>query len=383
MEPFKNFISPDLVTCIADHLEVHLSTFNRVLFEETILKELDGLELKARAQLIADHLHVVLPEDHKTRHKIIREMLHPADDFEGGKQSDADGICGWGMMPLGLVIGQHGLAAFDESLLLLKEMTIRFTSEFDVRYFLLADQERALAIMQGWINDPNRHVRRLVSEGTRPRLPWAMQLPGLLANPSPTLPLLEALRDDDEEYVRRSVANHLNDIAKDHQDLVANLAKQWMKNADKNREKLVRHACRSLIKQGHTTALEAFGLNPPEIKLRKIGIENRNVIFGNSLNFSVELISTSEKQQDLIIDYVMHFLKANNKRSAKVFKWKKLTLKAGESLSIEKAHPIRAITTRRYYPGTQALSLRINGKDFGMEEFNLAMTDNEQQSWKK
>ncbi len=213
------------MACIAGHLEVHLATFDRTLFEESILKELDRLELKARAQLIADHIHVVLPEDHRIRYKIILAMFHPIDDINVEQQSNADGICGWGMMPLGLVVGQHGVDSFEASLLLLKEMTRRFSSEFDVRYFLLADQERALNIMQGWVNDTSRHVRRLVSEGTRPRLPWAMQLPKLMADPSPTLPLLEALQDDREEYVRRSVANHLNDIAKDHPDLVANQAK--------------------------------------------------------------------------------------------------------------------------------------------------------------
>ncbi len=374
MEPFKNFISPHLVTCIAGHLERQLSTFDRTLFEQSILNDLDGLELKARAQLIADHLHAVLPEDYKVRYKIILDMLHPADDINGGQQSDAEGICGWGMMPLGLVVGQHGLVAFEASLLLLKEMTIRFTSEFDVRYFLLADQQRALDIMQGWIKDPNEHVRRLVSEGTRPRLPWAMQLPSLRADPSPVLSLLEALRDDKEEYVRRSVANHLNDIAKDHPDLVANIAKQWMENADANRSRLVRHACRSLIKQGHTGALEAFGLNPPELQLRKFSIENKQVIFGNGLNFCANIISTSKKPQNLIIDYVVYFLKANNQQSAKVFKWKKLTLDVGESVSMKKVHPIRPITTRRYYEGTQALALRINGKDFGFVEFELIMT---------
>jgi 3-methyladenine DNA glycosylase AlkC len=375
MEPFKNFISPGLVTCIAGHLETHLPVFDRASFEGAILKELDGLELKARGQLIADHLHVVLPEDHRVRHKIILAMLHPVDDINGEQNSDAEGICGWGMMPLGLVVGQHSLASFEEALLLLKEMTKRFSSEFDVRYFLLEDQQRALDIMQGWINDSNRHVRRLVSEGTRPRLPWAMQLPGLKADPSPTLPLLKALRDDKEEYVRRSVANHLNDIAKDHPDLVANIAKEWMKNADKNRTRLVRHACRSLIKQGHTGALEAFGLLPPEIKLNNFSIETKNVTFGNDLIFSADLISTGGKPQKLIIDYVVYFLKANNKQSAKVFKWKSITLDAGETLSMKKVHPIRPITTRRYYGGIQGLSLRINGKDFGFVEFDLIMID--------
>ena len=375
MEPFKNFISSELVTCIAGHLKKHLPSFDRASFEESILAELDGLELKARAQLIADHLHRVLPKKTEVRHEIILAMLHPAEGINDGQQSDSNGICGWGMMPLGLVVGQHGIDSFEASLQLLKEMTRRFTSEYDVRYFLLEDQKRALDIMQDWVDDPDYHVRRLLSEGTRPRLPWAMQLPELIADPSPCLPLLEALRDDEEEYVRRSVANHLNDVSKDHPDLVAKLAKTWIKDADSKRTKLLRHACRSLIKQGHTSALEAFGINPPDINLRKIGIETEKVVFGSDLVFSAELISTSKKPQNLILDYVLHFLKANDKRSAKVFKWKTFTLGAGEKISIKKNHAIRPITTRRYYAGTQALSLRINGEDFGLVEFDLMMID--------
>jgi len=223
MEPFKNNISSELVSCFADHLEKHLASFNRNQFESAIVDELDRLELKERAQLIADQLHSVLPTDHKTRHRILLDMLHPLEDADNGMQSDGQGIRGWGMMPLCAVVGQHGLETFDESMDVLKQMTSRFSSELDVRYFLLADQERALEIMTGWIDDPNRHVRRLVSEGTRPRLPWAMQLPRLISDPSPVLPLLEKLRDDKEEYVRRSVANHLNDISKDHPDLVGDL----------------------------------------------------------------------------------------------------------------------------------------------------------------
>ena len=133
MEPFKNFISPDLVACIAGHLQTHLPSLDRELFEGSILSELGSLELKARAQLIADHLHSVLPKEPEERNKIILAMLHPADVINDGQQSDRDGICGWGMMPLGLVVGQHGIDAFEASLHLLKEMTRRFTSEFDVR----------------------------------------------------------------------------------------------------------------------------------------------------------------------------------------------------------------------------------------------------------
>ena len=371
MEPFKNNLSPQLVNCIAGHLEKHVSNFERTTFENAILQDLESLELKERAQLIATHIHHILPCEHQSRFNIIRAILRPIDKDQIGVQSDERGISGWGMFPLGMVVGQHSLAAFDEALDLLKDMTTRFSSEFDVRYFILADQPRALNIMKGWVKDTNHHVRRLVSEGSRPRLPWAMHLPQLIADPSPTLPLLEALRDDEEEYVRRSVANHLNDIAKDHPDLVAELAGEWMKGASVQRKKLLRHACRTLIKQGHPIALNAFGFEPPLIDLTQLSIKTKVVMLGGDLVFTVGLHSTCAMPQPLIIDYILHFKKANGKQAGKVFKWKVITLSAYAAMTLEKKHSLNIITTRRYYTGQQSLSLRINGQDFGAEEFML------------
>jgi 3-methyladenine DNA glycosylase AlkC len=371
MEPLKNNISQELAFCLANHLERHLDGFDRHSFEAAILKDLPGLELKQRAQLIADQLHRVMPSDLAARYRIIRAMLHPDEDVRMDLQSSAQGIRGWGMLPLGMVVGQHGLADFNGSLGLLKEMTTRFSSEFDVRHYLIADQERGLHIMGSWVMDPSHHVRRLVSEGTRPRLPWAMRLPSLIANPRPILPLLGALRDDPAEYVRLSVSNNLNDIAKDHPDLVASIAQDWMKGADGQRQRLLRHACRTLIKQGHPATLDVFGLRPPQVEIIQLSIEADVVLFGGALIFAVELRSTSESAQSLVIDYVLHFAKGNGGRVGKVFKWKNLTLPAGQILALHRSHPIRPISTRRYYEGRQALSLRVNGQDMGLVEFVL------------
>ena len=374
MEPFKNNLSPQLVKCIAKHLEKHLKPFDRAGFEKAILQTLDTLELKERSQLIATTMHQVLPNDHSARFAIIRALLRPYDSDDIGMESDTKGIRGWGMFPLGMVVGQNSVEVFEEAMLLLKDMTSLFSSELDIRYFILADQDRALAMMQGWVKEDNYHVRRLVSEGTRPRLPWAMQLPQLMADPSPTLPLLEALRDDKEEYVRRSVANHLNDIAKDHPDLVAKLAVKWMKGAAPSRQRLLKHACRTLIKQGHPVALKAFGFGPPRIKLATLSTEQTTVQLGDSLLFAADIASTHPSAQTLVVDYLLHFKKANGTQVGKVFKWKTLTLAAGETVRLEKNHSIRAITTRKYYDGTQGLSLRVNGEDFGYVEFELVVS---------
>ncbi|MHA1567142.1 MAG: DNA alkylation repair protein [Alphaproteobacteria bacterium] len=376
MEPFKTLFSAQLVVCLADHLQRLVQGFDLPVFEGAILAELEGLELKARAQLIADHVHLALPADHGARAGILEAMLHPDELNRADCPSDGDGICGWGILPLTMMVGQHGIDDFERSMGLLKAMTKRSSSEFGIRYFLLADQGRALKIIGGWVMDPNRHVRRLVSEGTRPRLPWAMQLPQLMDDPSPMLPILKSLRDDEEEYVRRSVANHLNDIAKDHPDLVGDLAKDWMSGADKKRQKLVRHACRTLIKQGHRGALEAFGLGDPDVVLESFEIETPRVEFGGALCFEADLVSSSAKAQALVIDYVVHFRKANGKLVGKVFKGTKITLKPGERHSLRRSHAIRPITTRRYYAGQHALSLRINGHDFGHESFELIIRSN-------
>lgn len=371
MEPFKNNFSEQLVCCIADQLNKHLKSFSRDDFLAAILPLLESLELKERSQLIADTIHKVLPSNFKKRNAILIAMLHPIESSDSSLHSNDAGIRGWGMLPLCAVVGQHGTDDFDASLEVLKEMTKRFSSEFDIRHFLLADQERALAILSHWVSDSCQHVRRLVSEGTRPRLPWAMQLPQLIADPTPILPLLDALKDDEEEYVRRSVANNLNDISKDHPDLVAQIAKKWMQANNKRRVKLLRHACRTLIKQGHPQALEVFGFATPKITLKAITIENPELLFGSSLKFSACIVSTAKKPQELIIDYLVHHKKNSGKLSPKVFKWKTITLDASKDITIDRAHSIREITTRRYYEGTHALSLRINGQDFGYEEFQL------------
>ncbi len=383
MEAFKDKLSMQQVRTIALHLSKQLNTssFNQEAFCITIEAKLDSLELKQRAQFIADEIHKVLPAELELRYQMIRGMLHtrPHANLKVSQESDENGLCGWVMMPLGMVVAQHGLDDFDLSLNLLKDMTAYFSSEFDIRPFIIADQNKALAIISSWVNDEDYHVRRLVSEGTRTRLPWAMQLPTLIKDPSPVIPLLTALRDDEEEYVRRSVANHLNDIAKDHPDLIANIAKDWLKGENtptskeinNNRLRLVKHACRTLIKQGHADTLAAFGIEPANVTLESLTPLNKEVKIGGSLNFELILRSNSEKEQTLVIDYLIHHKKANGTLAAKVFKWKTLNLSPEQTLRIEKNHSFKIITTRKYYSGSHAVSVRINGADYGFCQFEL------------
>ncbi|MFN0193353.1 MAG: DNA alkylation repair protein [Aestuariivirga sp.] len=363
MEPFKNFFSPELVRGVAMHLQRHMRGFDGDGFVASIIPLFPDLELKQRAQLIADRLHDVLPSEPGKRAAVISSVLHPDELDHADKHVDDQGVCGWAILPFTMVVGQHGVSDFDRSLDLMREMTKRFSSEFGIRYFLLADQSRTLRAISKWTTDPNRHVRRLVSEGTRPRLPWAMQLPSLMRDPSPAIPLLEALRDDTELYVRRSVANHLNDISKDHPEILTSIAKNWHINANAERKALLRHACRSLIKRGNSGALAVFGQTKPKLELDKLKISARTLAMGDTLEFCMPLRSTAAKTQRLTIDYVLHLLKANGRTAPRVFKGGNMKLKAGESKLFRRSHTFREVTTRRHYGGEHALSLRINGVD--------------------
>ncbi|WP_434361540.1 DNA alkylation repair protein [Parasalinivibrio latis] len=367
MELLKNKISPQFVDEIANSLIGNIEDFDKDAFCKRVCNKLESLELKDRLLLITEELYQIFPSDIDTRNATLKDVICQLDS-EGNPL-----LWGWKVLPFNGVIGQHGTLRFEESLNMLKGTTERFSSEFDVRYYLLYDLEKALAIMESWVTDPNHHVRRLVSEGTRPRLPWAMQLPALIKDPSPILPLLEKLRDDESEYVRRSVANNLNDISKDHPDLVAAIADQWIQGADKNRKRLVKHACRTLIKNGHSGAMSVFGFQLPELDIFRLSVETPRVQFGNNVVFSAILGSEAKNSQLLVIDYVMHFVKNNGKQSAKVFKWKTVTLKSGETIEISRSHAIKPITTRKYYPGSQGISLRINGQDYGNTAFELVM----------
>ena len=371
MEPFKTFLSFAVAERIAAQLQQHLSAAGATQFLAPLADTLDALEMKARAQAMATSLAQVLPSDPADRATVLEAMLHP--DCTGPGESDAQGLRGWAVWPLTMVVATHGQDDFDRSMALLRAMTMRFTSEFDVRAFLIADQPRTLATLSSWLDDPNEHVRRWISEGTRPRLPWGERLTALVADPVPMLPLLERLRDDPSDYVRRSVANHLNDIAKDHPELVITLCRDWMNGADRNRKGLIKHGLRSLVKAGNPAALAILGLNPPQLEADAPLVTPASVRLGESLQVACTLRSTSDTAQDLVIDLVLWFRKADGRLRPKVFKGTRCNLAAGETLVFRREMRLRAVTTRQHYAGQQAIALRINGQDTPQTEFDLQL----------
>jgi 3-methyladenine DNA glycosylase AlkC len=371
MEPLKNLFSPDLVAWTGFHLQRIAPDISAPPFVETVTARLPSLELKERAQLIADALHVLLPKDPARRFPILRAMLHPDEGEDADRTSNEDGLRGWAIMPLTLLVGQHGLGEFDAAMALMRDMTKRFTSEFGIRYCLKHDLPRGLAIMEDWVDDPNPHVRRLVSEGSRPRLPWAMQLPALMADPTPMLPLLARLRDDPSDYVRRSVANHLNDISKDHPGLTVDLGRDWAKDAPPERLSLLKHGLRTLIKKGDPGALEIFGRNAPAVSASLLRLSASGVVMPGVLVFEAEIASLADQPQMLTVDYVIRFRKARGASAPKVFKGGSMTLAPGECRLFRRSHAFRPITTRRYYAGEHSIFLRINGVDQDPALFDL------------
>ena len=365
-EPFKNMFRPETVAQLSALLAHHDAAFDHARFEALACAPLPSLELKARVAHIAAVLREVLPDDYEAALERIIGALPP-------RRSDAQEIAkGFILWPFCHFIERYGLAHPERSLEAMRELTMRFTSEFAVRPYLLEHTAYTLERLRGWLDDDSLHVRRWISEGTRPRLPWGQRLAPFIADPSPVIALLEDLKDDPEEYVRRSVANNLNDISKDHPDLVASLAAEWLEGSPSTaRRRLVRHALRSLLKQGHVDALRALGFNAPKIDVDVFELSGAPVVFGDAISIALTVSSTSKKPQPLMIDYAVLHKKSNGSLSPKVFKWTTRTLAPGETLCLNRDHRFKPITTRRYYPGEHGVEVLINGRAVKKKLFML------------
>jgi len=363
-EPLKNLLHEALIADIADRIAANAPFYDGSRFVALATDGLGALELMERSALIRDALFATLPDDFTDAAAILRASL-PAD----GKP----GLSGWMLLPVNQFIAAHGPDHFDLGLDLLKALTPHFTAEFGIRQFIHRDQQRALATISTWVDDPDYHVRRLASEGTRPRLPWAIRLPQLVKDPAPILPILTALMDDPEDYVRRSVANSLNDIAKDHPDLVAAFIADHIVGASAERRRLLKHASRTLLKKGHARALANFGFGAAASLACELRLLNGEVMFGEGLDFEIRVTNAGETAHSLMIDYAIHHVKADGSLSPKVFKCKTVTLAPGQSHANERRHAMRPITTRRYYPGEHRIAILINGAESASESFVLRM----------
>lgn len=342
--------------------------FDQAGFVATALTGYTDLELMARARHIATALGDFLPNDPATAIGILQRSLPSTEELT----NDA-GISAFILMPYGIFVARHGLEHFEPSMQLQYEITKLFTSEFSIRAFIEHDQQRTLERLRIWTDDPNEHVRRLVSEGTRPRLPWAARLPRFQHDPTPVLDLLERLKDDPSTYVRRSVANNLNDISKDNPEATIAVCRRWAaESASKERRALVRHALRTLIKAGDAHALALLGFQPTTaIEVSEFTIEPTTPRIGESVQLSITLVNSSDVSIYTLLDVGIYFVKANESTSRKVFKVGEREILPGSSATFKKSISVRQHTTRTHYPGTHRVVALVNGSDHEVGAFEL------------
>lgn len=358
----KDGLSAAAVERIAESLAKTLPGFPKQRFSDDALFGLQMLELKDRVLHIIAVLHAYLPDNFSETAGIL---LRLKSNWIPGDPSD--NLAGFAAWPIIDYVGEYGLDAPETALDVLKNLTALFSAEFAIRPFFTQHTAFTLETAEIWCADPDEHVRRLVSEGSRPRLPWGQQLPQFIADPSPIFNLLEKLKDDPSEYVRRSVANNLNDISKDHPDAVIACCRRWKKNPW-----IVRHATRTLVKSGHPDVFGLLGFTEsPAFKPVSLVVSPKQIRLGESVEFSFQLQSACKKPQSVVIDYAVHHMKANGKTSPKVFKLQTLNIAPGATVEIKKRHSIKPITTRKYYSGEHAIEILINGKTFGRANFTL------------
>jgi 3-methyladenine DNA glycosylase AlkC len=363
----RDVFNPTVVNQLAQSIARTWPAFDQHGFSDAINSRLAQLGFRARNYLIRDMLWEYLPKDFPKAVQILVSSLGPEMPH-----CELTGFDSFIVMSQNDFVAKYGLDDFELSMQALYEMTKRFTAEGAIRAFIQKYPDQTLRGLAEWVEDENCHVRRLVSEGTRPRLPLAPRLPQFIKDPRPVLRLLNKLKADPELMVRRSVANNLNDIAKDNPDLVVKTLQAWQKTNNRGTQWIVSHASRTLVKQGHEDALVLLGYTPKlDIQVERLQVPKHTIRMGENLTFEFEIHSKNNKQQDLMIDYVIYHMKANGKLSPKVFKLAKKKLKSGETLRLSKKHPFRQISTRKYYSGEHRLEIQINGKIYAQAEFKL------------
>lgn len=324
------------------------------------LPGLEALSLLQRLRRVTESLQATLPSNYPKALGILRKLAPRIDT-------------GFVTLFLPDYVGLYGHDHFDDSMEALKFFTPFGSSEFGVRPFLKADLHRSLKVMERWAEDDDEQVRRLASEGCRPRLPWSFRLEALIADPEPTARILESLKADPSLYVRKSVANHLNDITKDHPGCVLERIAGWdLGNA--RAAWIAKRALRSLIKAGDRGALSLLGAGrAAEVRMEEFMIAPKRVHLGEAISIGIRLASLGRQPQKLIVDYKVHYVKKSGTASAKVFKWKELRIEPGQVIELMKRQTIRDFSTRKHHAGEHRVEVMINGAVFGHGSFRLSL----------
>lgn len=369
-EPLIAQYGPDVPQAIARMVAAVHPQFSVDAFVRDVLTGYDALGLMPRGKHIAHALKRHLPKDYGE----ALDILLASASQPHGRSPDLS-LASFLYLPHTMFVAEFGRGHFELSMQAQHALTQRFTAEFSIRPFLQHHTEATLERLMEWTQDPSEHVRRLVSEGTRPRLPWASRLPAFQRDPAPVLALLEKLKDDPALYVRRSVANNLNDIGKDHPALLTDTANAWLRDATPERLWIVQHALRSAVKRGEPGALAALGFGTlADVAIGGSSIEPQHAVTGGKITIAFDVTNRTNQPQRVMLDFAVHYIKANGRSRAKVFKLKTLELAAHETQSVRKQISLAEMTTRKHYPGLHKVDAILNGQARPLGSFHLTVS---------
>lgn len=343
----KDVFDKKFINALVADLKKTYPKFDQQGFIKSIFKKgWKEKELKQRIRHISENMHKGLPASYKEAIALLKPV---SDNYSGLVHlifPDFVELC--------------GIDDLDTSIDAMAYFTENSSSEFPVRFFIIKYEKQMMAQMKKWANSKNEHHRRLATEGCRPRLPWAIGLPKYKKDPISILPILEKLKTDKSEYVRRSVANNLNDISKDNPKLVIKLAKEWH-GISPETDKLIKHGCRTLLKQGEPKVLNLFGFKVPKhVELKKFKV-TKEIKLGEAIEFEFTLHTIKKNLGKLRIEYIVEFVRQNNKTGQKVFKISEGQYAETER-KVNKKHSFKPISTRKYYAGKHSVSVVVNGK---------------------
>lgn len=360
MEPLKEMFNRAYYQNLARVVSAVHKPFPSAAFIKEVTENFEALSLNERMRNTSRVLHNHLPEKYTTNTSILRDVIQQMPS-------------GYTALVFPDFVSQFGKHDLKTSLDALKYFTQFGSSEFAIRTFLKSDFDKTLKIMYAWSGDENVHVRRLSSEGSRPRLPWSFKLEAIIQKPSLTAPILENLKSDEELYVRKSVANHLNDFSKDSPDYLLKLIKPWDK-ANAHTAWIIKRGCRSLLKEGNEKTMAVFGLTKNfNIALKKFTLNTSTLRINDVLQFEFALTSQKNSAQHLMIDYRIHYVKKTGAQLPKVFKLKELTLNPGETVTVIKKQRFQHFTTRALHSGTHILEIMVNGQVMQRKRFELTV----------
>lgn len=343
---------------LADEFLKIYASFNREKFVKTTFSaDWQNKELKERMRFITSKMHEFLHLSYVEQTQIIKKVAPKFSGIQGFVFPD--------------FVQVYGINDFNTSTKALEFLTEFSTSEFAVRPFIEKYPTESIKQLLIWSKSDNHHVRRLSSEGSRPKLPWAPPLRGFIKDPTPVLPILENLKNDQSLYVRKSVANHLNDISKNHPALVLSICKSWY-GKTKNTDWIVKQALRTLLKKGNKEALTIFGTaNAYKIEVEALQLSKNKLQIGEELMFSFEINNTDKIHLTLRLEYIIHFMKSNGKTSPKIFKITESTFSSETKKQLIRKHKFANLTTRKHYAGKHQLAIVVNGDIKQVVDFEL------------